>query len=65
MDITMESWLHPICHEGDWDGTRPGRGHKAKTAGLGPVGADDRALVEETGRKNFSPLTAGVILCAT
>ena len=23
MGMTMELWLDPVCHEGDWDGTRP------------------------------------------
>ena len=23
MDISMGLWLDPVCHEGDWDGTRP------------------------------------------
>ena len=34
-------------------------------AGRGPDGSDDRDPVEKTGReKCFSPLTAGVLLCA-
>ena len=49
MGMTVEGWLDPICHESDWDDTRPWL--RPRSAGQGPDGADDRAPVEETGRK--------------
>ena len=63
MDMTIGLRLDPVRHEGVWDGTRPRP--RPWPAGQGPVGADDRASDEETGRKKkMSPFTAGVLFFA-
>ena len=39
MDITIRLWLNPVCHDGDWDGTRPRKKKQAEEKKAPPLTA--------------------------